>query len=58
MMTCGIAIGMNASESSVQPARGTARCATQAMMKVRSTMMVAAMVARRTLVFTASTKIG
>jgi hypothetical protein len=53
-----MATGVKASESSAQPARGTARSAIQAITKVSSTMMVAAITARRTLVFTASTKIG
>ena len=57
-MTCGIAIGVKASESSTQPDRGTARSAIHAMTKVSPTTMVAAIAASDTLVFTASTKIG
>ncbi len=49
---------MKAMASSIQPKRGTARSATQAITKVSSTTMVAAMAASSTLVFTASRKIG
>ena len=57
-MTCGIAIGVNAIESSTQPDFGAARSAIHAMMKVRPTTRVAAIAASDTLVFTAFTKIG
>ena len=57
-MTCGIAIGVNAIESSTHPDFGAARSAIQAITKVSATTRVADIAASDTLVFTALRKIG